>query len=310
MQSEYTDAGQETYQFAGGLMTVLVDGAFTGGCYSLLLAHIPPGNATPPHFHDVDTEALVMLAGGMTVETPGRLAILNAGEAAVLPAAQVHRLSNAGKEDANYLLLCAPSGFEEFVRRVGTRIDHTSAAPAQMKEEDVRVMVECASVFGVRLTDGAELTRPVTNEHPVVPHETFVAFGTTIEILASIDDGRDGINLIRATAITPKGGQLTPQTSEMSTNTRFFAGTSALNGSRYGECASASVPALLAVTTGDVLRHLREHVISELMIADGGPLGRLLLVLTALHASGARNGLDGVPSLCAALPARRGFPIR
>lgn len=42
-----------------------------------------------------------------------------------------------------------------------------------------------------------------------------------------------------------------------------------MNGSQYGLLASTSEPALLAVTTSDVLRQLRENSMFDLIIADG-----------------------------------------
>jgi quercetin dioxygenase-like cupin family protein len=309
MQSEHSVVGQETYHFAGGLMTVLVDGASTNGEYSLLLATTLVGNTTPPHFHDIDSETLVMLEGSMTVETPGRSTVLDAGTAATLVSGKVHRLSNAGAEDARYLLLCAPSGFEEFVRRVGTPVDSAKAVPTQMTEEDVRLMVENAADYGVRLTDGTELAQPASGDVPAARKETFVAFGTTIDVLARINDGRDDIVLIRAAAIRPDGVQRPVQAADADADSRYFAGTGALNGSRTGHFASAATPTLLAVTTGSVLRLLREDVMSELIICDGGPIGRLQLVLTALHASGTGQATEAGLFPRKPLNVRRGFPI-
>jgi len=48
---------------------------------------------------------------------------------------------------------------------------------------------------------------------------------------------------------------------------------------------------------------------SEVMNVDGGPIGRLLLVLTALHAAGVTEVPDAVYPAGAASGARRGFPI-
>ena len=206
MQPDYPDTGRETYHFAGGLMTVLVDGAFTSGRYALLLARIPPGNATPPHLHDDDSETLVMLGGAMTAETPGHSVILDHGETAILPPGQVHRLSNSRDEEATYLLLCAPSGFEAFVRRAGTRASDSAALPRQMTKDDVCLMVENAPAYGVRLTDGAELAQSMRDEVRADQRETFVAFGATIEILARLENDADEIVLVRATASSPDNG--------------------------------------------------------------------------------------------------------
>lgn len=305
MRSTYPDAGHEIYQFAGGLMTVLADAAFTGGRYSLLLAQVPRGNTTPSHFHETDSETLVMLGGALTVETPGRSMILRVGDWATLPPGQVHRLSNAGDEDASYLLLCAPSGFEQFVRRAGTRIVDGVAMLRDVDDDDVRLLVGNAAAYGVRLTDGAEFAHPTRYDVPSDQRETFIAFGATIEMLARLGGEEDGIVLVRAVAIAPKSGLRAPNAP----TARFFAGKTSSNGSRQGILTPASEPALLAVTTEKMLRLLREHSMAELMIADGGPLGRLMLVLTALHSANYLK-LDGAVSAADEdHSVRRGFPI-
>lgn len=301
--STHSDLDLEIYQFAGGLMTILADGASTGGHYSLLLADIPPENITPPHFHDIDTETLVVLDGVMTAETPGQLKILGAGDLAMLTPGQVHRLSNSGEADASYLLLCAPAGFEGFVRRVGLRVNAEAAAPKQMDEEDVRRMVEAAPGYGVRLTDETGLPRPASYIVAADRRESFVAFGATVEVLARCDDDGDVV-LIRAVAIRPAHQLSALPTSSLASEGTFFAGGA--DGSRHGTFASASGPVLLAVTNRNVLQLLREDSMSELMVADGGPLGRLLLVLTALHAT---RGSVGTPLSPSASSVRRGFPI-
>lgn len=153
----------EAYAFAGTKTTILIEGTQTEGRYALLSVRVPAGNATPPHSHDVDTETVMVLAGAMTVETPGRSAVVQPGEVVVLPPREVHRLSNAGPQEASYLLLCAPAGFEGFVREVGRRIGDDGAIEA-MDDGDVQRLVAAAPAHGVRLSDGAALVESQPDE--------------------------------------------------------------------------------------------------------------------------------------------------
>lgn len=309
MQSDLSGTGNGTYQFAGGLMTILVDGAYTGGHYSLLFVSNPAGNISPAHSHDVDTETLAMVRGAINVETPGRWTVVNTGEVAVLLPGQVHRLSNTGEENANYLLLCSPPGFEQFVRRVGTRVVDAGASPRRMDQDDLRLLVSNAASYGVRLTQGTELLDPPSMEFPDTTNERFVAVGTAIEILSRFDDDMDGVVLIRATPLEPNSDAVNRRTSSSSAKARFFAGTPALKGSCTGTLPSSGDAVLLAVTTSRVLRLLREDCMSEFIISDDGPLGRLLLVLNALHATGQGGTVTSVPTASRLLPERRGLPI-
>lgn len=281
MQSDRVETDRETYQFAGGVMTVLADGARTGGRYTLLLARTPSDNTTPPHFHDNDAETVVMLDGIMTAETASHSQALYPREVAILPPGEVHRLSNTTEKEAAYLLLCVPAGFEDFVRQAGTRVQSEAAAPKPMDEDDVRRMVENAPAYGIRLTDGAELAMPKSQDGPVAARETFVAFGTTIEVLARFDDDADAPVLIRATAVPKATSPFTQRTPPETREVQFFAGLS--GGSSSGAVAYQSVPALLAVTDRQVLRLLRQDCMAEPINAEGGPLERLRLALDSLH---------------------------
>jgi quercetin dioxygenase-like cupin family protein len=301
MQSDRTEPGRETYQFAGGLISVLADGAHTDGRYALLLARTPPGNATPPHFHDTDTETMVMLDGVVTVETPGRSQLLYARELAILPPAQVHRLSNSGTTDANYLLLCIPAGFEDFVRQAGTRVANEAAVPTPMDQDDVRLLVDSAPAYGVRLTDGAELVTPMDQGVPVAPRETFVALGTMIEVVARFDEVVNGPVLIRATALPKTISPFAQRTKPQANEGRFFAGLS--GGSISGTFSSRSVPALLAVTNRQVLRLLRQDDMAEPTNAEGSALGRLMLVLDSLHTQIGQDPTNRPPPVAPGQPS-------
>jgi quercetin dioxygenase-like cupin family protein len=304
MQSLPLAGGNETYQFAGTLMTVLVDGTETDGRFALLLARVPPGNATPPHFHDGDSETLVVLDGAVTADTPGRSDVLYAGDASVLAPGQVHRLSNAGQTEASYLLLCEPAGFEQFVRQAGTQVD-ANATARHMDENDVRLLVESAPLYGVRLTDEAKLTRPEGGSALATPRVTFDALGATVEILAEFGDDDDAVVLLRATSRRPTRGLFGQRGGADSASIDFFAATEGDPGNQHGKLASSAQPALLAVTNRGVVRLMRRGDLPAPNVG-GGPLQQVLAVLHALHDAGSRGASDDDLPVRA---ERQGLPI-
>ncbi len=109
----------ETIAFAGTSVEILVAGSDTGSRFSLLRLTNPPGVWTPSHRHLNEEETIYVLSGEVQVDAGGLTHRLKAGEVAILPRGAAHRLGNAGPEQAQVLVLCTPSGFEDFVREAG-----------------------------------------------------------------------------------------------------------------------------------------------------------------------------------------------
>ncbi len=140
----------ETVSFAGTLVDILVSGEETGQRFSLLRITNPPGVWTPPHRHLHEEETLYVLSGRVEVETGGRTCSLSVGEVAILPRGQAHRLGNAGPGTAEALVLCTPSGFEQFVREAGQPA--TTSAPAQVPDTQALARLGSLSTrFGIEL---------------------------------------------------------------------------------------------------------------------------------------------------------------
>lgn len=75
---------------------------------------------------------------------------LSAGEVAVLPRGEAHRLGNAGPEPAQALVFCTPSGFELFVREAGEAVP--SSAPARaLDAAALERLAGLSTRFGIEL---------------------------------------------------------------------------------------------------------------------------------------------------------------
>lgn len=136
--------------FAGTLVDVLIGGDQTAKRFSLLRITNPPGVSTPPHRHRDEDETIYVLSGRVQVETGGATRDLAAGEAIHLPRGEAHRLWNAGPDEAQALVFCTPSGFEDFVREAGDAV----AASAPARAPDAAAMArlgDLAPKFGIEL---------------------------------------------------------------------------------------------------------------------------------------------------------------
>lgn len=94
----------------GAPMTVKIDGAVTGGVYSLIEYSHPAGApGPPPHVHERHEEAFRVLEGELSLDIDDRTITLGAGEYAVVPRGAVHRPYNAGLVEVRFLFITSPA---------------------------------------------------------------------------------------------------------------------------------------------------------------------------------------------------------
>ncbi len=135
-----SDAGTApAYWQAGGLWTVLADGASTAESYCLFEQLLPAGPAAPPHLHEAADEVFYVLEGEIELLLGDRLQVARKGALAFIPRGTVHgfRVNGAG---ARMLNLYTPAGFERSVAMLGgaaaTRtLPPTGWTPPNVSEE-------------------------------------------------------------------------------------------------------------------------------------------------------------------------------
>lgn len=92
-----------------------------------------PGFPGPvPHRHRGMADAFYVLEGTLTLATGSRTAALAAGGAAFAPPGAVHTFSNPGGAPVRLINLMAPSGFEEYLRRMMAGEAGTPPDPQRM----------------------------------------------------------------------------------------------------------------------------------------------------------------------------------
>src|SRR5271155_1590589 len=74
-----TDAHLPHLGIVGDTYTILLSGADTGGRYTLIDMHVPPGGGPPPHRHDFE-EMFSVLDGEVQVTFRGETLVARAGE--------------------------------------------------------------------------------------------------------------------------------------------------------------------------------------------------------------------------------------
>jgi mannose-6-phosphate isomerase-like protein (cupin superfamily) len=120
--------------------TVLLRGGDSAGAVSMIENRVPPRWAGPPlHHHDFD-EAFYVLAGVLTFQLGDRLFTAEAGRFAFARGGVHHTLANRGDEEARYLLVCTPAGFERYFARMAA--ERAGEEPPEWAQQEIPFEVE------------------------------------------------------------------------------------------------------------------------------------------------------------------------
>ena len=110
---------KNTYQYAGGTVSILLSGAETGGAFSVWEAVQKPGSEPALHVHRANDETFLVLEGEMRVMVGERVFEATAGSVVFAPKGIPHTFK-VKSPVVRALTLCTPAGFEEWFRQLGT----------------------------------------------------------------------------------------------------------------------------------------------------------------------------------------------
>ncbi len=128
-----TDESLPHLGVVGDTYTILVPGAATAGCYTLIDMHVPSGGGPPPHRHDFE-EMFTIVEGEIEITFRGVSAVARAGETINVPANAPHVFRNVSERSARLLCLCSPAGQEEFFKEIGVPLAHRTEAPPALDD--------------------------------------------------------------------------------------------------------------------------------------------------------------------------------
>jgi len=141
-----------TYRYAGGTGTILIDGSETGGAFALFEAVQMSGAEPPLHVHEREDETFYLLEGSVAFWVGGQVHRLEAGDSIFLPRRVAHtfRIKSPAARVLNYI---SPAGFEEWFRTLGTPAEsfELPASVAPMSDELRLRAEELAPKLGVRM---------------------------------------------------------------------------------------------------------------------------------------------------------------
>jgi quercetin dioxygenase-like cupin family protein len=140
----------DTAIFTGSRVRELITGRETGGQFCMLEFTSPAGRGTPMHMHERETESVHLLSGELHVTVGDESFHLMPGDTIVLHPHQAHRLVTGDLEDARYIVVCAPAGFDDFVASC-VSADDGFWPPAPPSREDIDALLGQAGRFGITI---------------------------------------------------------------------------------------------------------------------------------------------------------------
>lgn len=148
----------------GGLVTIRAAAEDTNGSLAVVEERAARGYTTPPHVHSREDETLFVIEGTLDYAVNGVPGTATAGEAVFLPRGLPHTFS-VTSQDAHFLVIITPGGFEQFF----TEVSPPASATNQPGTDPAR-MVTSAADFG---------TTVFGSDEPVIAAADIVGTSTT-----------------------------------------------------------------------------------------------------------------------------------
>ncbi|MEA2209812.1 MAG: hypothetical protein QOF54_2289 [Solirubrobacteraceae bacterium] len=140
----------EAIWFMGVLATVKASAETTGGAVAVLEHLAPRGAGSPLHVHTREDEWFYVIEGELTFWVGGEVIVAPAGAFVFGPKEIAHTFV-VSSQQARFLLVAEPAGFERFVRAVGEPARTLEIPPPATAPPDVEALAGIAASFGLQI---------------------------------------------------------------------------------------------------------------------------------------------------------------
>jgi len=141
----------EALWFLGILATVKSSAATTGGAVAVIEHLARRGAGSPLHVHSREDEWFYVLEGELTIWVDGETIQAPAGSFVFGPKGIPHTFI-VSSDQARFLLVTEPAGFEQFMRAVGEPAQRLEIPPPATEPPDVAALTAAAAEFGIAIT--------------------------------------------------------------------------------------------------------------------------------------------------------------
>ena len=140
----------EAYWFFGGLTTIKSSGDQTSGRVAVTEHLGPRGSGSPLHVHHNEDEWFYVLEGELTIWVEGKTVAAGAGSFVFGPRDVPHTFV-VSSEQARFLLVTEPAGFEGFVRALAAPAAAAEIPPAPTAPPDMAPVLRAAADYGLEI---------------------------------------------------------------------------------------------------------------------------------------------------------------
>jgi quercetin dioxygenase-like cupin family protein len=142
--------GEALWAF-GALATVKSSAETSGGTVAVIEHRAPRGSGSPLHVHSREDEWFYVIEGELTLWVDGETIPAPAGSFVFGPRGIPHTFL-VRSEEARFLLVTEPAGFEQFMREAGEPAARREIPPAAAEPPDVAALTKLAASYGIEIT--------------------------------------------------------------------------------------------------------------------------------------------------------------
>ena len=140
----------EARWFLGTLATIKSSGESTGGRVAVTENWAPRGHGSPLHVHHNEDEWFYVLSGELTFWVDGQVISATEGSFVFGPRDVPHTFT-VSSDEARFLLVIEPAGFENFLRALSEPAESPTLPPASLEPPALEAMMAAAAEYGLEI---------------------------------------------------------------------------------------------------------------------------------------------------------------
>jgi quercetin dioxygenase-like cupin family protein len=144
------DEGEALWAF-GTLTRIKASAQTTGGEVAVLEQTAPQGAGSPLHIHHREHEWFYVVEGELTFWVGGETVVAPTGSFVFGPKGIPHTFV-VSSEQARFLLVTEPAGFDEFTRAAGEPAQRLEIPPPPTEAPDIAALTALAAEYGIEIT--------------------------------------------------------------------------------------------------------------------------------------------------------------
>jgi quercetin dioxygenase-like cupin family protein len=140
----------DAHWFLGGLSIIKASGETTEGRVAVTENWAPRGHGSPLHVHHREDEWFYVLSGELTFWIDGETTIAREGSFVYGPRDVPHTFA-VSSEEARFLLVIEPAGFEQFLLELSEPAQAATLPPATLQPPAPETMMAAAARYGIEI---------------------------------------------------------------------------------------------------------------------------------------------------------------